>query len=248
MSMLVTRELAIQTGGRMLVSDLDWSVNRGELWCVLGRNGAGKSSLLNVLSGLVQPEAGLIQIAGNRLETIDLLSLARLRGLMMQQVVDSFSCTVFDAVAIGRTPLRVGQDWDDADDAAKVKDALARVGMLDRAADDVMRLSGGERQRVALAALLAQDVPLMLLDEPTSHQDVAHQLTVMRLLRDLAQDRAVISTCHDINLAARFATHALLIGDGFHLAGKVGEVLVPDALQRTFGCEFSRQGDTFIPA
>ena len=248
MSMLVTRELAIQTGGRMLISGLDWSVNRGELWCVLGRNGAGKSSLLNVLSGLVQPEAGLIQIAGNRLEAIDLLSLARLRGLMMQQVVDSFSCTVFDAVAIGRTPLRVGQDWDDEDDAAEVKDALARVGMLDRAADDVMRLSGGERQRVALAALLAQDVPLMLLDEPTSHQDVAHQLTVMRLLRDLAQDRAVISTCHDINLAARFATHALLIGDGFHLAGKVGEVLVPDALQRAFGCEFSRQGATFIPA
>ena len=243
-----TNRLSVQAGTRTLITGLDWQVSRGEFWCVLGRNGAGKSSLLHVLAGLSVPAAGTVQVSGKPVDAIDPLSLARLRGLMMQQVVDSFSCTVFDAVAIGRTPLRVGQDWDDEDDAAKVKDALARVGMLDRAADDVMRLSGGERQRVALAALLAQDVPLMLLDEPTSHQDVAHQLTVMRLLRDLAQDRAVISTCHDINLAARFATHALLIGDGFHLAGKVGEVLVPDALQRAFGCEFSRQGDTFIPA
>ncbi len=248
MSLMHTSRLSVQAGTRTLIASLDWTLSRGEFWCVLGRNGAGKSSLLHVLAGLSAPAAGTVHMSGKAIAAIDPLLLARLRGLMMQHVVDSFSCSVFDAVAVGCTPLRVGQDWDDEDDVVRVNDALARVGMLDRAADDVMRLSGGERQRVALAALLAQDVPLMLLDEPTSHQDVAHQLSVMRLLRDLAQDRAVISTCHDINLAARFATHALLIGDGFHLAGRVGDVLVPDALQRAFGCEFSRQGETFIPA
>lgn len=248
MSILRTSRLTIQAGSRTLLAELDWSVRRGEFWCILGRNGAGKSSLLHVLSGLVAPLAGTVQIDGRYLDTIAPQSLARLRGLMMQQVVDSFSCSVFDAVALGRTPLRIGRDWDDEADAARVQEALSQVGMLERAGDDVLRLSGGERQRVALAALLAQEVPLMLLDEPTSHQDVAQQLAVMRLLRELAQDRAVISTCHDINLAARFATHVLLIGEGFHLAGPVSEVLVPDALQRTFGCRFSRQGDTFIPA
>lgn len=248
MSMLMTRGLAVQAGHRQLVAGLDWQVSAGEFWCVLGRNGAGKSSLLNVLAGLGLPAAGIVQIAGRPLEDHEPLDQARLRGLMMQQVVDSFSCSVFDAVAIGRTPLRIGRSWDDEQDTRKVNDALARVGMLDRSADDVRRLSGGERQRVALAALLVQEVPLMLLDEPSSHQDVAHQLAVMRLLQEIAIDHAVIATCHDINLAARFATHILLIGDGFHVAGKVDDMLTPEVLQRTFGCHFSRQGDTFIPA
>ncbi len=246
--MLATRGLSVHAGNRKLITGLDWAVSEGEFWCVLGRNGAGKSSLLNVLAGLARPAAGVVQVAGKPVDSIDPLMLARWRGLMMQQVVDSFSCTVFDAVAIGRTPLRVGRAWDDDDDAARVNGALARVDMLDRATSDVRRQSGGERQRVALAALLAQEVPLMLLDEPTSHQDVAHQLAVMRLLQELAADHAVIATCHDINLAARFATHALLVGEDFHLAGKASEVLTPEALQRTFGCQFSRQGVTFIPA
>lgn len=248
MSMLATTGLSVHAGHRTLIAGLDWAVSQGEFWCVLGRNGAGKSSLLNIVAGLAKPAAGIVQVAGKPVDAIDPLLLARWRGLMMQQVVDSFSCTVFDAVAIGRTPWRVGHAWDDEEDAARVNGALARVGMLDRAASDVRLLSGGERQRVALAALLVQQVPLMLLDEPTSHQDVAHQLTVMRLLQELAADHAVVATCHDINLAARFATHVLLIGEGFHLAGKASDVLTPQALQRTFGCPFSVQGDSFIPA
>ncbi len=248
MNMLVARGLAVRAGNRRLIAGLDWTVGKGEFWCVLGRNGAGKSSLLNVLAGLVAAAEGIVEIAGTPIHAIDPLLLARRRGLMMQQVVDSFSCPVFDAVAIGRTPLRVGRAWDVAEDVAKVHQALARVGMLERAFEDVKRLSGGERQRVALAALLAQEVPLMLLDEPTSHQDVAHQLSVMRLLQELAADHAVIATCHDINLVARFATHVLLIGDGFHVAGKANEVLTEDALQSVFGCQFARQGESFLPA
>ncbi len=248
MSLLQTRELSLQAEHRHLIRALDWSVDVGEFWCVLGRNGAGKSSLLHLLAGLTAPVKGSVQIAGRRLATIDPLSLARWRGLMLQQVVDSFSCSVFDAVAIGRTPLRIGRMWDDAEDAQKIHDALALVEMRDQSDDDVTRLSGGERQRVALAALLVQEVPLMLLDEPTSHQDVRHQLAVMRLLRDRARDHAVIASCHDVNLAARFATHALLIGDGFHVAGEVGKVLTPEVLQRVFDCQFSLLGDVLIPA
>ena len=248
MNLLATSGLSVYAGHRKLISGLDWTVSEGEFWCVLGRNGAGKSSLLNVAAGLGKPAAGIVQVAGKPIDSIDPQLLARWRGLMIQQIVDSFSCTVFDAVAIGRTPLRVGRAWDDAEDVALVNGALARVGMLDRAASDVRRLSGGERQRVALAALLVQEVALMLLDEPTSHQDVAHQLTVMRLLQEMAADHAVVATCHDINLAARFATHVLLIGEGFHLAGRASDVLTPEALQHTFGCQFSLQGNTFIPA
>lgn len=117
MSRLATSRLAVQAGKRRLIDGLNWLVRPGELWCVLGRNGAGKSSLLHVLAGLTVPSAGTVQIDGQPLESIDPLSLAHLRGLMTQQVVDSFSCRVFDAVAIGRTPLRIGRTWDDEEDA-----------------------------------------------------------------------------------------------------------------------------------
>ncbi len=248
MTLLRTDALSVVTGTRTLIDQLDWTVEAGQLWCVLGRNGAGKSSLLHVLSGLSSPAHGTVLVDGMDIAKVDPLSLARSRGLMMQQVVDSFSCTVFDAVAIGRTPLRIGRSWDDADDAAAIQHALRRVGMSDRSGDDVMRLSGGERQRVALAALLAQQVPLMLLDEPTSHQDVAHQLSVMQLLRELAlapdSPRAVIATCHDINLAMRFATHLLVLGDGEHWTGQPGEAA--DAIARAFGCVFEKRPGLFV--
>ena len=244
-ALIEVQGLALHAGSRRLVSDLDWQVDRGQFWCVLGRNGAGKSTLLQVLSGLRRTDAAEVLIAGQPVGAWSPLALARQRGLMPQQTVDSFSFTVREAVAIGRTPWRVGSAWDSGQDEQIVRDALAQVGMQHRIDDDVLRLSGGERQRVAFAALLAQQPALLLLDEPTAHQDVAQQLLLMRLMQQLSQQHAVIASCHDINLAARFASHALLIGPGFHAAGPVGTVLTADALQRAFGCTFEQTGGLF---
>lgn len=248
MAILETRSLAIDAGKRVLVDGLEWQVRQGEFWCVLGRNGAGKSTLLQVVSGLRPALRGEVNIDGRALKASSVLELARLRGLMWQQLVDSFSCTVFDAAAIGRTPWRFGPDWDADDDARRVQDALARVGMGNRAGDDILKLSGGERQRVAFAAMLVQDPALMLFDEPTAHQDVAQQLLLMRLMRQLAENHAVVASCHDINLVARFATHVLLLGQGFHCAGTAGDVLTVENLGRAFGCRFARSGELFTAA
>lgn len=248
MTMLETRSLDIRAGKRTLLAGLNWQVRRGEFWCVLGRNGAGKSMLLHALSGLTSPHAGSVLIDGRAIANIPLSDLARLRGLMPQQVVDSFSCAVGDAVTIARTPWRFGDEWDSDEEARLVRDALAKVGMLDRIADDITRLSGGERQRVSFAAMLAQDPALMLFDEPTSHQDVAQQLLLMRLMRESSQRHAVVASCHDINLVARFATHVLLLGEGFHRAGSAAEVLTAEWLGRAFGCEFVRSGEQFVAA
>ncbi|MDB5841399.1 MAG: ATP-binding transporter protein [Herminiimonas sp.] len=238
MTILRTAQLDVALGGRRLISGLNWQAACGELWCVLGQNGVGKSSLLYVLTGLLKPAAGQVLIDGTPLDASAPAALATRRGLMPQQQLDAFSHTVLDTVLIGRTPYRVGRAWDSEEDRAAALAALAQVGLASRADADVLRLSGGERQRVALATLLVQAPELMLLDEPTAHQDVAQQLAMMRLIRGLAEKHAVVATCHDINLAARFASHVLVLAPGRHWIGPVREVLTVAVLEQAFGCHF----------
>ena len=249
MSLLQCRQLRIMAGPRVLINALDWQVAPGELWCLLGPNGVGKSTLLYTLAGLLQPAAGEVVLNGKPLATASLAQLARARGLMAQQQVDAFSASVLDTVLVGRTPYRFGiggrldHTWDSHDDLAAAQAALAAVGMADFASTDVLQLSGGERQRVALATLLAQAPALMLLDEPTAHQDVARQLAIMRLVRARAAQHGVIVTTHDINLAARFATHVLLLSADACRAGPVESMLTCGNLESVFGCGFEMIAD-----
>lgn len=238
MSALCTELLNISIGKRRLIIDLNWHVRRGECWFVLGKNGVGKSSLLHALAGLLRPAAGKIAIDGVDIDTIPASALARKRGLMPQQQIDVFSHTVLDTVLIGRTPYRLGHGWDSEQDRAASASALESVGLADRAQADVLQLSGGERQRVALATLLAQAPDLLLLDEPTAHQDAAQQLAMMALIKKLTQDHAVVVNCHDINLVARFASHVLILAPEGHWLGPVRDVLNVGVLQKAFGCKF----------
>lgn len=238
MSILHAEKLNVSLGGRRLITDLNWQVARGELWCVLGQNGVGKTSLLYTLAGLLKPSSGQLSIDAMPIDALSVQTLARKRGLMPQQQMDAFSHTVLDTVLIGRTPYRVGRSWDSEEDRVAAGAALALVGLAEKSDADVLHLSGGERQRVALATLLAQAPDLLLLDEPTAHQDVAQQLAMMRLIRDLAQNHAVVVSCHDINLAARFATHALVLAPGRQWIGRAEHVLTAEVLQQAFGCRF----------
>ena len=223
--MLKTQQLGISAGQRSLITGLNWQVKRGEFWCVLGKNGAGKTSLLHTLAGAATPTQGSVLLSGQNIAALDTLTLSRRRGLLLQSYSDVFHESVFNVVAIARTPHRSGAQWDTAADTAAVRLALQCVNLEEKMNSDITQLSGGERQRVGLAALIVQSPDLLLLDEPTAHQDVAYQLKTMNLLRDLAQKHAVIASCHDINQAARFATHVLLLGDHQHWLGPVDEVL-----------------------
>jgi len=243
--MLTTQQLRISAGKRSLINGLNWSVNRGEFWCVLGKNGAGKTSLLHTLAGAATPTQGSVLLSDQNTDELDALTLSRLRGLMLQSYSDVFHESVFNIVAVARTPHRSGAQWDTTADTAAVRHALQCVNLEEKMNADVTQLSGGERQRVALAALIVQSPELMLLDEPTAHQDVAYQLKTMLLLRDLSQQHGVIASCHDINLAARFASHILLIGDQQHWLGPVNEVLQAERLSQVFGCSFRREGESW---
>lgn len=252
--LLHTKGLRIEAGRKLLCADLNLDVHAGDFWCVIGKNGAGKSTLLHTLAGLREPAAGAVFHGGQDLRRIGLEQLARQRGLLAQQQFDAFSSSALDAVLAGRHPYQSAIGWEDEGDRAAALAALHAVGMAAAADKDVMQLSGGERQRVALATLLAQEPRLLLLDEPTAHQDAAAQLAVMGLVKKIVaqrEGRAAIAACHDINLVARYATHVLVMAEGRHWMGTSLEVLEPAILQQAFDCAFhitqTAHGRLFIP-
>ena len=232
--LLEAHGLTLKRGTRTLVAQLDWQARGGELWCLLGPNGVGKTTLLHALAGVL-PAHG-VHLNGRALGQWDMQQLARERGFMPQQIHDAFSASALDTVLLGRHPHLGRWAWEGDDDMAIARQALDDCGMAHFAQRDVVTLSGGERQRVGLAMLLAQQPRVLLLDEPASHQDLQHQVAIFKLLRALADEgRALVAAVHDINLAARFATHALLLdGAGGSEAGTVDQMLTPERLTRIF--------------
>jgi iron complex transport system ATP-binding protein len=235
---LSAQGLTLRAGSRTLLDAFTHTFSPGEIWCIAGPNGAGKTTLLSTLAGLRQPSAGHVELDNVRLRDWQPLPLAQRRALMPQSAPDAFSASVLDIVTLNRFPHLNGWGWErDADrDAARA--ALNLLGLAAFAARDVLSLSGGERQRVALAAVLCQDAPLLLLDEPLSHLDLHHQIDCLDALTTWAREprRTVMFSCHDLNLARRFATHALLLdGEGSAFAGPVHDVLTPALTSRAFG-------------
>jgi iron complex transport system ATP-binding protein len=243
--LLDVRALRLRVGTRTLLSDLTLQVRAGELWCVLGPNGSGKTTLLHTLAGLRAPATGAVSCLGLDVANAAAEQLALRRGLLTQTVHDSFSARALDVVLLGRHPHHDRWSFGDSDDDRRIAlDALGAVDAAALAARDVTTLSGGERQRVAVAALLAQRVPLMLLDEPTAHLDLKHQIGLLEHLRTWARQgmHAAVLALHDLNLAARFATHALLLSpDARASAGPVGEVMTETALAAAFDHPLRRQ-------
>jgi iron complex transport system ATP-binding protein len=232
---LQCRRLTLRAGRRELVRDLELAVQAGERWVVLGPNGAGKSSLLAVLAGVRCAHAGEVQLAGHDINRLDGLALARERALLTDRWLDPFSATVLDTVLTAR--YRFGPYAVPGAEAA-ARAALAELDCADLPERDVRTLSRGERQRVGLATALLQDTPLLLLDEPTAHQDPRHQALVFERLAGLT-GRTIVTTLHDINAAARFATHVLLLGgQGAWQAGPVDAVLTTASLSALFGTRF----------
>ncbi|PWF54556.1 ABC transporter ATP-binding protein [Massilia glaciei] len=240
---LETRALTLRAGHRLLVESLAWRAQAGQCWCVIGRNGAGKSTLLRTLAGLRAPDAGSVLLNGRALGDWPLPALARERAFLAQSRGDAFAYRVIETVLMARHPFHTERYWEGSDDHLAAEAALRALGVFDLAERDVRTLSGGERQRVAIAALLAQDTPLLLLDEPANALDLAHQVGVMGLLAGLcgAQGKGVVMVGHDLNLAHGVASHALLLmGDGRWLAGPADEVMRPATLSACLGHPIER--------
>lgn len=234
---LAARQLSVSIGTVTVCRNFDLAIEAGSRWAILGVNGVGKSTLLTTFAGLRSPDAGAILIDDRPLGELTPRARARQLGLMTQE--DSFhisdpETSALDVALLGRLPHL---DWwrgESAHDIQLAHTALAAVGLGAIAARRTTMLSGGERRRLALAALLAQEVPLCLLDEPTSHLDLHQQIAFMDLL--IGWDgRTLIMTLHDVNIAARYCTHALLLfGDGECCAGPITDMLSAEVLTRLY--------------
>ena len=236
--MISTHDLTLRADARILLEGLNWRVGAGESWCVIGPNGAGKSTLLRTVAGLRTPDTGSVVLDGKPLAAWTLPALARQRAYLAQSRGDAFAYRVIETVLMARHPYHADRYWEGSDDHAAAESALRTLDVLHLAQRDVRTLSGGERQRVAIAALLAQDTPLLLLDEPANALDLAHQVAVTELMARLCREegRTVVSVGHDLNLAWSGATHALLLnGDGSWHAGTTAEVMRPDLLSACLG-------------
>ena len=234
MSVLECRGVGYRADGRCLVAQASLAVEAGEFLAVVGPNGAGKSTLLALLAGDLRPSAGRVLLRGRDLATYRPPELARQRAVLPQASIMQFAFTARQVVELGRAPWARHPA---SDDEAAVDAALAATGVGHLADRSYLSLSGGEAARVSLARVLAQDTPVVLLDEPTASLDLRHQELAMGVARRLAADgRAVVAVLHDLNLAAAHAHRLAVMHDGVvTAAGPPATVLTEELLSRVYG-------------
>ena len=223
---------------RIVVDGVSLAVPTSRVTAVVGPNGCGKSTLLRGLGRLLRPRGGAVLLDGDEIGTLPTREVARRLGLLPQQPIVPEGVSVLELVERGRHPHHgLFRTWSRADEEA-VASALERTDLVSSAAVPVDSLSGGQRQRVWLAMVLAQATPVLLLDEPTSFLDIAHQLDVLDLVRRLCDDvgTTVVMVLHDLAMAARYADHLVAMRDGRIVAeGPPAAVVTPEVIEEVFG-------------
>jgi iron complex transport system ATP-binding protein len=237
MARLQAQALTVRIGEVQVCRELDLQVREGESWCILGRNGTGKTTLLHTLAGLRTPAGGNIILNDRSLAAQPRRAVARQLGLLAQDHRDSFPASVMETALIGRHPFLGPLQWESHQDRRSARRALQAVDLQDFEQRNVATLSGGERRRLGIATLLTQDPGLLLLDEPTNHLDVHHQVHILELLQRKVKEagKSLVMVMHDINLAARYCNRfLLLLGEGRTARGSAADVLTRELLEALY--------------
>jgi iron complex transport system ATP-binding protein len=236
-SRLAARNLRLAYDKRVVVDDLSIDLPDGGFTIIVGPNACGKSTLLKALSRTLTPQAGAVLLGGKPIDSYRSKAVARELAMLPQSPIAPEAITVRDLVGRGRYPHQgLFQQWSHADETA-VTAALASTGCEELADRFVSELSGGQRQRVWIAMVLAQQTDLLLLDEPTTFLDIAHQFEVLELCAQLhVEGRTLVAVLHDLNQAARYATNLVVMKAGHIVAqGVPGEILTAALVEEVFG-------------
>ncbi|MGV7963152.1 ABC transporter ATP-binding protein [Photorhabdus tasmaniensis] len=237
---LSVEELRLGYGEHVVCDELSLRIPDGRFTVIIGPNGCGKSTLLRSLCRLLRPEHGRVCLDGHDIHTIPTRALARQLGLLPQSVQAPQGIKVVDLVARGRFPhQRLLRQWSHEDYEA-VRQAMDATGVTQLAECVVDELSGGQRQRVWVAMVLAQQTPLLLLDEPTTYLDIAHQIELLELFCRLNQGSGytLIAVLHDLNQACRYADHLIVMAGGrIVVEGVPGEIMTTTLVSEVFGLD-----------
>ena len=238
--MIELSRLTVAYRGRPVVADVDVRISRGERVALVGPNGAGKSTLLRAITGVTPPTAGEVRLAGEPIGSLSPAAIARRIAVVPQQATLPFATRVEEVVALGRIPHEDPIRGARPADRAAVAAAIERVGLGHLLGRDARELSLGERQLVLIALAVAQAAPLLILDEPTVHLDLRHQVETMELLVDLNErdGTTILAVLHDLGLAALFFPRVVVLDGGRLVAdGVPSAVLTPARIRDVFGVD-----------
>ncbi|MFC0431837.1 ABC transporter ATP-binding protein [Kutzneria buriramensis] len=235
---LRVEQLRVAYDDRVVIDGLDLDIPPGRITAIVGANACGKSTLLRTLARLITPRAGTVHLDGRSIHDLPTRQVAQRLGILPQSPVTPEGMTVADLVSRGRAPHQTWwRQWSTSDEEA-VRDALLATTMIDLAERPVDQLSGGQRQRAWIAMAVAQGTPVLLLDEPTTYLDLAHQIDVLDLVVDLnrLEGRTVVMVLHDLPQACRYADHVIAMKAGKIVAsGRPSEVITEELVELVFG-------------
>ncbi len=231
-------DLYVSYGGPKIIEGLNVVIPSGEVTAIIGPNGCGKSTLLKALSRILTPEEGSVRLDGTDIKSIPTREVARKLGILTQNHREPEAISVSDLVRRGRYPHQGIFDQWSTEDQNAVDRALEVTGLGEHKEETVDELSGGQKQRAWIAMILAQDSTLMLLDEPTTHLDIPHQMEILEMLVKLSvhEGRTIVLVLHDINMASRYCTNLIGMKEGKILTtGKPSKVVTTEMVESIFG-------------
>lgn len=248
---LNTEDLSLGYGDRRIIEQLTVEIPPAQVTAIVGPNGCGKSTLLAGLARILAPKSGVVRLDGRDINTLATREVAHKLALLPQDASAPDGLTVEELIQFGRQPYRsLMRQWSPQDN--DIVQAALKATRLEPLADRPLdALSGGQRQRAWIAMTVAQDTPLLLLDEPTSALDLGHQIEVLELVRDLAQQgKTVVMVIHDLPSACRFADHIIAMHEGQIIAeGRPAEIVTESLVERLYGvrCTLLHEPGTGVP-
>lgn len=245
--MIRIEHLSYSFGKQPILNDISLHVAQGSFTALLGPNGCGKTTLLRCIGGLLKPQSGTIILQGKELRDYNPRQLAQQLSFVRQQASTDFEFTAFDLVMMGRNPYQKHLENESQSDRQLVEQCMRQANTWHLRDSFPHEMSGGELQRVMIARALAQSTPIMLLDEPTSNLDIAHQFDIMEMLSNICQrqGKTILLVVHDLNLALRYCPQAVLLHNyGIIAHGAIENVLTSNNIRTAFGIESEEVGGT----